>query len=94
MSRKNVLLSMSILVLLAVGMAFTFQSKVPDMPLGNPEDSWISLSENAGILLSHDRKAVGSDHSEIHGTIYIKRNSVWKRVYLEPGPAEFIPLVK
>jgi hypothetical protein len=49
------------------------------------DELWIPLSENSGFALSIS----ASTASATRGTLMIKLGEDWKRVYLDPGPAQF-----
>ena len=75
--------------ILIISVAWLFTAQEPEDPIGPPglmtDELWIRLSENSGIALSISN----STTSVSRGTLMIKHEEKWRRIYLEPGPAHF-----
>jgi len=91
MSRQTVLLGTLTLILLLAGCIFSYQMKPADLPPGIASANWVPLSENSGVLLTRNRKFLGSP-DDLHGTLYVKVENVWHRFYFDPAPVAIMPL--
>lgn len=90
MSRKVLLVETIILALLITGFLFSYQSSPPDLSKGLASADWVQLTSNLGVQLTRDRKFLGSP-GDLHGTLYVKIETAWHRLDLDPSPILMVP---
>jgi len=89
MKKTTSLLVLFLTLLLATG-AWMSAQKSGDRPPGVPAEKWIPLTENSGIVL---RGTSGTFNVRgQHGILFVKVGNAWQEVYLDSGPAGFLPI--
>ncbi len=92
MSKKAMLIGMLTFFLLMTVLLSVPHAKAPDLPPGVPADMWIPLSENSGVFLNINEKSFSVADKVARGTLFVKVNNAWHRLYLNPGPAVLMPV--
>ncbi len=87
MTRKIKLFVMFLALLLMTG-ALMLAQKSGDRPSGVPPEKWITLTENSGVVLRDNSFNVRDQH----GTLWVKVDNAWHQIYLDSGPAGFLPI--
>jgi hypothetical protein len=89
MPKKTLLFGTLILTLFATGFLLSYQTKSSDLPPGAFAANWVQLTENSGILLTNQMMPLRT-RDDLHGTLFVKVEKVWHKLYLDPGPASLI----
>ncbi len=89
MKKTTRLLVLFLVLLLATG-AWMLAQKSGDRPPGIPAEKWIPLTENSGIVLRDTSRTFNVRGQ--HGTLFVNVGNGWQEVYLDSGPAGFLPL--
>jgi hypothetical protein len=95
MSHKIVLLGALILTLLITGGIFAYPTRPPDLPPGVASADWIKLSDDSGVQLTrnaYDRQFLGVSGNDLHGTLYVKVENTWHKLYFDSPYARPRPL--
>jgi hypothetical protein len=86
MARKTLLLGTFILALLLTVSIFSYQPRTQDLPPGVASADWIKLSDDSGVQLTkspYDRQFLGLKPNDLHGTLYVKVDNIWHRLYFD-----------
>jgi len=94
MARKIAVWGTMALLITTVVTIIAAQKKV-DLPPGVMAETWIPINESAGIALNYEGSRVYPS-SLSHGTLMIKSDGSWTRIYLDPAPEKhgFMPVTK
>jgi hypothetical protein len=90
MLRKALLLVALLFASATTGFLCAYQTRSPSQPQGIAATDWVPLSDNAGVLLAKDRKPLGPPGA-LHGTLYVRVENAWHRLYFEPAPISIQP---
>ena len=95
MTKKRVVLGITVFLIVALGFNFALQRKQADVPPGVLPEMWIPINENAGVALNMwgESTSVKGGAASTHGTLMIKSQGAWQKIYLEQAPVnKFMPL--
>jgi hypothetical protein len=104
MVRKTVVLGMALLLVVSLSLLFLAQAKPEEPPPGVDPELWIPLAENFGVALSEQGRIVLpkgpakpsfrellKSEEELFGTLRIRIDGVWHKLYLDPPPVRAFP---
>jgi hypothetical protein len=96
MSRHSLLSGILILFVFALGFIYATQKEPAERPPGIAAEMWISLTPHSGIALDIKRPGMPLMDREglaVYGTLMVKSQGFWQKVYLEPAPGgRFLPV--
>jgi len=98
MSRRWVFSGFVILSVFALGLIHANQKAPTGLPPGVAAEMWISLTPHAGIALNPKGAPPGMpvadrDGLVVYGTLMVRAQGSWQRVYLEPAPvSRYLPV--
>jgi hypothetical protein len=101
--RKTVVLGMALLMVVSTSLIFLAQAKPEEAPGVDPE-LWVPIGDNFGVALSeHGRivlpkgrakpsfRELLKSEEELFGTLRIRIDGVWHKLYLDPQPVRAFP---
>ncbi len=94
MARKRFVAGAVVLILVSLAIIVAAQNRPADVPPGVLPEMWIAINKDAGIAMSQQsvRFKPGGGSVPVYGTLMIRSNGFWQKVYLEPDPAaRFLP---
>jgi hypothetical protein len=98
MAGKSVIFGIVILFVFALGFNYATQKRSAELPPGVIAEMWISLTPYSGIALNSKGAPPGTpmmarDGMVVYGTLMVKSQGFWQKVYLEPAPGgRFLPV--
>jgi hypothetical protein len=104
MMRKTVVLGMALLMVVSLSLIFLTQTRPEEPPPGVDSELWVPVTDNFGVALSeHGRivlprgrvkpsiREVLKSQEELFGTLRIRIDGVWHKLYLDPAPVRAFP---
>lgn len=94
MTRRVAVWGAIALLIASLAIAIAAQKKT-DLPPGVLAEMWMPINENSGVALNFEGSRL-SPSALIHGTLMIRSDGVWTKVYLDPAPEKhgFMPVTR
>ena len=102
--RKTVVLGMALLMVVSASLIFLAQGKPEEPPPGVDPELWVPVADDFGVALSERGRVVLprgrakpsfrellKSEQELYGTLMIKIDGVWHKLYLDPPPVRAYP---